>query len=215
MLDDIKRVFSEAWTAFKTEAGRREPEDQVAELLLAMRREVVAARADLPLYDTSARRAAADLEKERGLLADCLRRRTLAERIGDAETVRVATEFAEKHQARIPVLEAKARAAADERDLRQREAEEMTRKFKDAETNRFALLAEIRARQAGRTLGGAMGTGSPLGDDFDRHATRIDERAAYQEAMDELDGSAPPPPPPFEPDVDDRLAELKRRMGKG
>jgi phage shock protein A len=213
MLDDIKKAFSEAWTAFRTEAGRREPEDQVAELLIAMRREMVAARADLPLHDQTAQRAAAELERERALLADCERRRGLAEKIGDAETVRVAGEFAERHRARVTVLEAKTAAAAAERDLRRREAEEMMRRYKEADANRFALLAEIRARQAGRTLGRALGSDSPLGSDFDRHASRIDERAAYADALDELDGSSPTPPPPPPSDVDDRLAELKRRTG--
>jgi phage shock protein A len=214
MLDDIKKVFADAWTAFHAEATRQDPEDQVANLLLAMRSEMVAARADLPVYDRNATQAAAELERERGLLADCVRRQQLAERIGDAETVQVAAEFAAKHQARVAVLEAKAAAAVAERDLRRGEAEEMMRRYKHADTNRFALLAEIRARQAGRTIGGAMGTGTPLGDDFDRHASRLDEKAAYADAMDELDGTPPPSHAPVD-DVDDRLAELKRRMGRG
>ncbi|HET6762128.1 MAG TPA: hypothetical protein VFH27_00615 [Longimicrobiaceae bacterium] len=213
MLDDIKKVFADAWTAFHAEATRQDPEDQVANLLLAMRSEMVAARADLPLYEQTAARAAAELQRERGLLADCLRRQQLADRIGDAETVKVAGEFAAKHAARVTVLEAKSAAAVAEQELRRSEAEEMMRRYKDADTNRFALLAEIRARQAGRTIGGAMGTGSPLGDDFDRHASRIDETAAYADAMDELDGNPPPSRAPVE-DVDERLRELKRRMGR-
>ncbi|MDB4952292.1 MAG: hypothetical protein JWM27_4941 [Gemmatimonadetes bacterium] len=211
MLEDIRKAFAEAWSAFRTELNRTDPEDQVASLLGAMRREMVAARAELPVYDEAARRAVAEVARERGQLDDCLRRGGLAERIGDAETVRVAGEFAERHRARIVVLEEKSRAAADELELRRREATEMMRRYKEADANRFALLAEIRAQAARGTLRGALGRDAPLDDEFDRFASRIDDAAAYADALGGLDGDEPPPPPP-PPDVDDRLAELKRRM---
>jgi phage shock protein A len=213
MLEEIRKAFTEAWAAFRTELSRNDPEDQVASLLTAMRRELVAARAELPAYDDAARRAGAEVEREKGLLADCVRRGGLAERIGDHETVRVAAEFAERHRARITVLEEKARAARDEAGLRRREAEEMMRRYKHADANRFALLAEIRAQGARGTLRSAMGPGAPLDDEFDRFASRLDDEAAYADALNELDDTAPPPPPPPD-DVEDRLAELKRRMGQ-
>lgn len=214
MLDDLKKVFRDSWNSFTAEAGRRDPEDQVAELLTGMRREMVAARAALPEYETHWRRAQAELERERRHLDDCLRRAALAERIGDAETVRLANEYAEKHRARVTVLEAKVRAAADEHALRTRETQEMTRRYKEADANRFGLLAELRRQGAARTLRGHLGHDALADDDFDRAAGRIADDAAYADALDDLSDAPPPPPPPAD-DVEDRLAELKRRMGQG
>lgn len=213
MLDDLKRLFSQSWNAFLAEASRREPEDQVAELLTAMRREMVQAKADLPLHDRNVQGAEAELERERKALADAERRGALAERIGDAETSRVAAEFADRHRKRVVVMEEKLRAARAERELAHQESADMMRRYKEADANRFALVAEIRRRGAQARLDGAMGR-SPAGaaDELRRAEERIQEESAYAEALDDLgaDGAAPPPP---QSDVEDRLAELKRRMG--
>ena len=205
MLDDLKNLFSRTWTSFQAELGRSEPEDQVAELLSAMRREMVEARATVPVLEEAAASARAALERERRALADCERRSGLAERIGDAETVRVAGEFAAKHRDRIAVLEEKVRAAEAERDLRRREVAEMSRRYKDAEANRFAMVAQLRTGRAQERMGTGAGPGSPL-DDLDRAAEEIGRRAAHAEAMEELsDLNAPPPPRPSPEDVEERL----------
>lgn len=234
MLDDLKDLFSRSWDAFRAEAGRRDPEDQVSELLSAMRRELVEAKAHTPVLEEAHRRATMELAVERRHLEDTLRRKGQAERIGDAETVRVATEFAEKHAARVAVLEEKVRAARAEWDLHARESDEMMRRFKEADANRFALLAEIRRRGAASTLGlggtpgstSSSSSSSPgLGgradarlSEIERMKEKLREKEAYAEALEELEremgGGAPPPPPPPRPtyDVDQRLEELKRKM---
>lgn len=230
MLDDLKNLFSRSWESFRTEAERRDPEDQVAELLSAMRRELVEARAHLPVLEEAHRRAGMELAVERKRLDDTLRRRGQAERIGDAETVRVADEFAARHQARVEVLEEKVRAAKAEWDLAVREADEMTRRFKDADLNRFALVAEIRRRGAAATLGlggtpppsSSSSSGFGAGADarmaeIERMKEKLRDKEAYAQALDELNsdlggGPPPPPPPPSSFDVDRRLEELKRRM---
>jgi phage shock protein A len=87
-------------------------------------------------------------------------------------------------------------------------------RYKEADANRFALLAELRRQGAKSRISGAMG-GSPAGDDFSRTEERIERDASYADALDDLDadlGGAPRTPPPAD-DVDARLAELKRRMG--
>lgn len=215
MFDDLKKMFSRAWDAFQAEAGRREPEDEVAELLSAMRREMVEARATVPLLEEAVVAAGSALERERRALADTERRRGLAERIGDAETVRVADEFAAKHRARIAVLEEKLRAAEAERDLRKREVVEMSRQYKEADANRFGMVARLRTARAQGRMGAALGAdGGPL-DDLGRAEEELGRRARYAEALDELaDLDSPPPPRPSAPDVEDRLRELKRRMGQ-
>ena len=212
MLDDLKRIFSQAWDSFIAEVGRREPEDQVAGLLAAMRREMVEVRAQIPLLEENHRAVLAELAAERRRLDDTLRRGAMAERIHDAETVRVAGEFTERHRRRIAVLEEKARAAEAEWKLRQEEAGEMMARYKDADANRFGLLAELRRQGARGRLDAALGTSAPLGDDFSRMEEKIEHDTAYADALSDLEG-APPPPRPSPADVDDRLAELKRRMG--
>ena len=211
MLDDLKKLFSQAWASFLDEVGRREPEDQVAGLLGAMRREMVEVRAQLPLLEQNYHAAVADLERERARLDETVRRRGQAERIADAETVRVATEFEEKHRRRVAVLEDKVRAARAEWELRRDEAQEMMTRYKEADANRFALLAELRRQGARGRIDGMRG-GSTL-DDFARAEEKIEHDAAYADALDDLAGGPPPPRRPAAPDVDDRLAELKRRMG--
>jgi phage shock protein A len=210
MLDDLRKLFSQAWDSFIAEVGRREPEDQVASLLGAMRREMVEVRAQLPLLEQNHDATVAELERERARLDVTVRRRGQAERIHDAETVRVATEFEEKHRRRIAVLEEKVRAARAEWELRRDEAQEMMHRYKEADANRFALLSELR-RQGARARIDAMG-GTPL-DDFSRAEEKIEHDTAYADALEEMGGGPPPPRRPAPEDVDDRLAELKRRMG--
>jgi phage shock protein A len=213
MLDDLKKMFTEAWASFMSEVRLHEPEDQIAGLLGAMRREMVSVRAEIPALEENHRAAVAELERERRRLDDTLRRGAMAERIGDAETVRVAKEFEEKHRRRIAVLEEKVRATRAEWELRQHESQEMMAKYKEAETNRFALLAELRRQGARGTINAAMGGGSRVGDDFDRAAEKIEDQAAYADALDDLAGADIPRRPPPADDVDARLEELKRRMG--
>jgi phage shock protein A len=214
MLDDLKTLFSRTWESFRTELERRGPEDQVAELLSAMRREMVEARAALPVLEEAARRAGTELAAERRQLEDCVRRKGMAERIGDAETARLAEEFAEKHRARVALLEDKARVARREQEMRAHEAGEMVRRYKEADANRFALLAELRSRRAASTLNGALG-GERIAD-MDRMKERIRDTEAYARALEELDTEmGHVPPPPSAPDVEERLRELKRRLGQG
>jgi phage shock protein A len=221
MLDDLKRLFSRTWDSFITELGRREPEDRVADLLSAMRRELVDARAQVPLLEEAHRAAQAELARERRALEDVERRGAMAERIGDAETVRIAGEFAEKHRRRVGVLEEKVRAARAEHALRAEEVDDMMRRYKEADANRFGLIGELRREGINARIDGAMGSadaspraGAGSFDDFERAAGRIDDQAAYADALRELEMDDSPPPPPRPDDVEERLRELKRRMGR-
>jgi len=218
MLNEGQPPFRKTWDAFRAELGRRDPADEVADLLSAMRREMVAARAALPEYEAAVRDAEAALEAERRVLADTERRRGLAERIGDAETVRVADEFVERHRTRAAVLEQKLEAARAEHALREREAAEMMRQYKAADANRFALLSELRTRRARAHLDGALGgLGDPMGD-FGRMEDAVRDAAAYADAVEEmsdLGGGVGPADAAAarEQSVEERLRELKRRMG--
>jgi hypothetical protein len=216
MINDLKNLFSSAWDAFLVELGRRDPADHVANLLGGMRREMVDARAALPLYEDALRAAEAELARERKALEDAVRRGGLAERINDAETVRIAAEFADRHRKRVAVLEDKVRAARAEQELRAQEVQDMMRRYKEADANRFVLLNEIRRAQSqGRLHDMAE---AQAFDDFGRAAEKIETEIGYQQALEELEdlaggGSPPPPPPSREDEVEARLQEMKRRMG--
>jgi hypothetical protein len=214
MINDLKNLFSTAWDAFLAELGRRDPADHVADLLGAMRREMVQARASLPMYEDAVRAADAELARERKALDDAVRRGGLAEKIGDAETVRIAGEFADRHRKRVAVLEDKARAARAEQELRAQEVQDMMRRYKEADANRFVLLNDIRRAQSSARLDD-MAEAREF-DDFGRAAEKIETEIAYDEAIEELSdlaGPPPPPPPNRDAEVDARLAEMKRRMG--
>lgn len=216
MINDLKNLFSGAWDAFLVELGRRDPADHVANLLGGMRREMVDARAALPLYEDALRAAEAELARERKALEDAVRRGGLAERIQDAETVRIAAEFADRHRKRVAVLEDKVRAAKAEQELRAQEVQDMMRRYKEADANRFVLLNEIRRAQSqGRLHDMAE---AQAFDDFGRAAEKIETEIGYQQALEELEdlaggGTPPPPPPSREDEVEARLQEMKRRMG--
>jgi phage shock protein A len=216
MINELKTLFSRTWDAFLAEVSRRDPEDQVADLLSAMRREMVEARAALPTYEASARAAAAELARERQALEDAVRRGGLAEKINDAETVRIAAEFAERHRRRVAVLEEKVRATRAEHELRAQEAQDMMRRYKEADANRFVLLNEVKRAQSHARLddiGGAQAF-----DDFSRAAEKIETDIGYSEALEELSDLAGPEPPSgrspsIDAEIDERLREMKRRMG--
>jgi phage shock protein A len=214
MFEDIRRIFRRSVDAFRSELSAREPEDQVAELLSAMRREMVAVRASIPQLEEEAVRLRADLERERSALADTERRRTLAERIGDEETVRIAAEFAGRHRERIQVLEQKIAAADAEVALRRREADEMVHRYREADANRFALLAQLRRAGARQRMQGSLSDEGGLAGDFERMREKVERDSAYADALEDLDPPAPPEPKPSPAEIDQRLQELKRRMGR-
>jgi phage shock protein A len=195
MLKDLGALLHRALDRFKAEAGRRDPEDQIAELLGGMRREMVDARALVSELKQAAAGAQSELAREQQRLADCLRRRDLAAKIGDEETTRVAEEFESRHREAVGVLEAKARATEAELQLRTREADELAERYRQADARRFALLAELR--QAG-AHGRAEREMAGLEGDFDRFAEQIDDHARRTEATGE---------------VERKLEELKRRAG--
>jgi phage shock protein A len=216
MLEDLQRLFRQSIGAFRAELNRREPEDQVSDLLTAMRREMVAARAALPELEEEVRRTRSELERERALLEQCERRLQMAERIGDDETAGIAREFADRHRDRTAVLEQRVAAASAEHTLRTREAGEMERKYRESEANRFALLAQLRQQQVRDRMRGRLDAESGPFADFARMEEAVDDAEGYARAVEEMEAGDRPPPAQSaaEPDLDARLEELKRRMGR-
>lgn len=218
MLDEIRHLFRRSVDAFREEVSRRDPEDQVAALLAAMRKELVATRAAIPEAEANLGRVRGDLARERGALEECERRGAMAARIGDEETARIAADFADRHRDRVEVLEQKASVAEADLELLRREADAMLHRYKEADANRFAILAQLR-REGARSRMRSAAEAGPFAD-LERMTERVESEAGYADALGDLgDLSAP------EPDraadraaergaVEQRLEELKRRMGR-
>jgi hypothetical protein len=163
--------------------------------LAAMRDAVVHAR--LALHDlregvqATERRLAAEREE----LSTVVRRRGLAEQVGDRETVAVADRFVRQHTERVRVLEQKQAAQLDELALAEREHDAMARELKRAMAGLppEATSADAAAwREVEEALGGTAGR-----DAGDVEALSRAARRAAREA-----------------DAATRLAELKRKLGR-
>jgi hypothetical protein len=187
MLEGMRRIWRETVEAFRSEVDAREPEDVVAGMLGSMRREMVEQRVLISRLRDDLPAAAREVEAERERLAACVRRRELAARIDDQETVRVAAEYEERHRERERILEMKRTALAEELRVREAELEEMRRRYAKADAERAALVAELR--------GSSRAAAAAELDEEESAARRMDARFAEQEA-------------------ERRLEELKRRMGR-
>ena len=214
MLGNLGKLFRKSLDAFKEGRGPHEPEDRVAELLSAMRQELVAARAAIQEYEGDVSRASLLLRREQEALEQCQRRGTMAQNIGDLETARIAEEFAERHREKVRILGQKVAACSAELELRRREADDMMMRYKEADANRFLLLSQLKvADTRARASSGFAEPGSTLDDDLARIEERMNGNSQYADALDELDDPGPPASRrPSAAELDEKLQELKRRM---
>jgi len=216
MFDNLRNAFREAVENFNKELSRDQVPEAVDKLLVGMRAEVVDAQVAIRELEMQITRASAEAEREKAEAATARRRGKLASDIGDDETAGVAIQYAEKREERQRVLEQKAAAMQAELVIRVKEVDEMLAKVKEAQAKRDSLSATTGRTGARESLHAA----DDLFSELDRMAEKIgaeDARAQAAEEFSDLDFEADPdfaPPPPPELDVDARLEELKRRMGK-
>ncbi len=217
MFENLRSAFREAVENFNKELARDQVPETVDRLLKGMRDEVADAKVQIRELEDQIARTDAEVEREKGEVTTARRRGKMAHDIGDTETAEIATQYAARHEERHRVLEQKAAALRQELELRRNEVEEMVEKVKEAQTKRDSLAATTGRSGARETLHAA----DDLFAELDRMAEKIgaeDARAHAAEAMDDLEleggGDYEPPPRAPEPDIDERLAELKRRMGK-
>lgn len=137
------------------------------------------------------------LAAERDELATVVRRRGLAEQVGDQETVAVADRFVAQHAERVRVLEQKHAAQLEELALMEREYESMSRDLKRAMAGLpLGTVGADHEAAARREVEEALGeTPSAASAEFER-ATRTQQREAREASAAE------------------RLAELKRKLGR-
>ena len=169
-------------------AGATAPGERRA-VLAEMKETLVRARLGVDDLRDGVAKSRRRLEEERRELETVRRRLGLAQQIGDAETVAVAQRFEKQHAERVEILEQKVAVQERELSLIEAEVSEMT--------------TEFRSALAGANPGVRS---TPLVDPLEDESSRLG---------DELDGLARARARSArEADADDRLAELKRRMGK-
>ncbi|MDP2959222.1 MAG: hypothetical protein Q8N53_22560 [Longimicrobiales bacterium] len=216
MFGNLRNAFREAIENFNKELARDQVPEAVDRLLAGMRSEVVDAKVGVRELEEQLARATAEAERAKTEALTARRRGKMASDIGDTETADVAGQYAAKHEERQRVLEQKAAAMRDELVIRTREIEEMLVKVKEAQAKRDGLSATAGRTGARESLGAA----DDLFSELDRMAEKIgaeDARAQAAEEFSDLDLNADPdfaPPPPPEVDMDARLEELKRKMGR-
>ncbi|MEJ2538359.1 MAG: hypothetical protein P8188_00020 [Gemmatimonadota bacterium] len=217
MFEDLRNAFREAVQNFKDELERDSVPETVDRLLAGMVDEVTGARARLKGIESDLAETRLQVGVEEEQVATNRRRGRMARNIGDEETARLADEYAERHEKRLAVFRKKAEALEQEATLLGSEVEEMMSKVKEARARRSTLAAE-----AGRTgARESFSESEDLFEAFDRMEDRVtgdeaDAAAAEGFASEFSDLSVDPHAPPRQAqvDVDARLEELKRRMGR-
>jgi hypothetical protein len=193
MFEDWKRAWREAVENFQREV--QGGDEHLPPRVRAMERELVTASGALARLDQEIRRARRDLEAEQESLTICRRREHFAREAGDEETVRIALEFAARHEERIGLLSRKAAVLEDERSLLDRDISEMRK-----------LVAEAAPADPAGTVGGGAPSGAGTsGTSSDDHLFD-EEAAARARDFSRLEREA------RERAAAERLEELKRRM---
>ena len=136
------------------------------------------------------------LTHERVELDTVQRRLGLAAQIGDQETVSIAERFATQHAERVSVLESKLMVQQQEVSLAERELEEMSSQLRMAMSG---IAPGASHDTAAHREVDAILSDDPLAADAMRATADAPTRRSRAER---------------EADADERLAALKRRMGK-
>ena len=165
------------------------PPPDLRDLAGQMRRAAVEGRAALMKLKEMLAATERELLIERQHLDDARRRGALAQGIGDAETAEIAGRFGARHAERVTVLEQKLAAQRAELGLAERDVEEMVSQLKELE------------RRGDVPPAGAAGPGVEPG----LGALDAEEAEALKSQMDRAAREAA---------ADERLRDLKKRMGK-
>ena len=194
MFDDVRQAFRDLLR------GTPPTGDARRSILAQMRETLVQARMGLDDLRKGIEETRLRLKRERAELDTVRRRKELAQGINDAETVAVADRYEKQHAERVALLERKLETQEAELAMVEREVGEMNAEFKLAAkggTPGVSAGAAASPTDAAveEELRDAMGENAGLRDEIDGLA-RARQRASAEATADE------------------RLAALKRRMGK-
>jgi hypothetical protein len=181
-------VFDRLRAAVNAALDAAMPPPDLRDLAGQMRRAAVEGRAALMKLKEMLATTERELVIERQHLDDARRRGALAQGIGDTETADIAGRFVTRHAERVAVLEQKLAAQRAELALAERDVEEMVGQLKELERR-----GDVPPAAAGP--GVQPGLGALDAEEAELLKSQMD-RAARETAADE------------------RLRELKKRMGK-
>lgn len=192
MFDDVRRAFRELLR------GTPPSGDARRSIIAQMRETLVQARMGLDDLRKGVEETRGRLARERSELETVRRRKQLAEGIKDAETVAIAERYEKQHAERAALLERKLETQEAELAMVEREVGEMN--------------AEFKLAAAGANPGVSAGTpsGGPVADSQADDATN--DNAGLRDEIDSLARARRRAE--AESSADEKLAALKRRMGK-
>lgn len=193
MFDDVRQAFRDLLH------GTPPSGDARRSIVAQMRETLVQARMGLDDLRKGVEETELRLKRERTELDTVRRRKQLAQNINDAETVALAERFEKQHSERIALLERKLETQQAELAMVEREVGEMN--------------AEFKLAAAGANPGVSAGSTTPT----DPTAAAAADEATGDSAglRDEIDGLARARRrADAESTADEKLAALKRRMGK-
>lgn len=121
MFDEWKYAWQQAVENFERELEDPDERTSPNQRATAMRRDLAAARAALNRLDADLGQARKDLAGEEESEETARRRAEMAERVNDADTVRIAQEFAARHAHRVAILRRKVEVLQDELTMRREE----------------------------------------------------------------------------------------------
>ena len=221
MFESLKEAFRQAGENFRTELNRDRVPEALDRLLLALKEELAELTRQSGRLERELERVEAEGAAEAERAETCLRRRRLAEEIGDTETAALASEFAGKHRRRRELLVVNASALSKELAERRAMMAETTALYRAARDRREPLVATVgRARSRER-----MQRARELFEEMDRIAGKIENLETSSEATRELEqardpGSVGEAPggrggdPIREEEADARLEVLKRKLSE-
>ena len=196
------RMFDQLRDSLRALSDRLAPEER-RRVVSSMRDAMVHAKLGLQDLRDGIASTNARLGTERAELDTVRRRQGLAAQIGDAETVAIAEKFGAQHAERVAVLESKLMVQQQELTLAERELEEMSSQIRMAASGIApgGVSADVNAAREVDAFLADDGLGATANDgghgDGASNATPPRRTRAEKEA-----------------DADERLAALKRRMGK-
>jgi hypothetical protein len=184
-------VFDEVRHAFRELLHGNVPPEGRRELIAVMKDTLVHARLALDDLRDGVEATRKRVDRERSEL-ETIRRRGLAQEVGDEETVRVAERFEVQHAERLAVLEQKLAAQESELALVDREVSEMKE--------------QLKAALAGVGSGMRAGTMDAAADPLDEGRAELDQQLNDLKRAERRASAAA--------EADAALAELKKRMGR-
>jgi hypothetical protein len=183
--------------------SRSTPPEERRQIVSRMRDTLVQAKMGLQDLRDALDKSRRRLEGERQELVTVQRRKRLAEQAGDAETVRIATQYEQLHAERVEVLSRKLEAQEGELALAERDVSQM--------------MAELRAAASGIPSSGERSAAAVNAamDEIESDLAGGSNAPNSESLREEIDGlSRARTRADHEADAARKLEELKRRMGK-